>query len=140
MRAVFDTGVVLSALVFPQGRLSWVLEAWRSRMVVPLVNRETSEELIRALGYRKFALDAGEIQILLSAYLPYAEAVSADPTERVRLPRCRDPHDQVFLELAAAGGAEMLVASDRALLDLAGRTPFRILSPAQLKRVFKGTR
>ena len=43
-----------------------------------------------------------------------------------RLPRCRDPHDQVFLELAAAGGAAVLVTGDRDLLDLSDPAPFAI--------------
>jgi hypothetical protein len=47
-----------------------------------------------------------------------------------RLPLCRDPDDQKFLEAALAARAGFLVTRDRALLDLARRAaPFRILSP-----------
>jgi putative PIN family toxin of toxin-antitoxin system len=63
--------------------------------------------------------------------------VRASEPERARLPRCRDPDDQKFLEAALAGGADALISKDKALLDLTrrkkaqvGRTvPFRILHP-----------
>jgi predicted nucleic acid-binding protein len=42
------------------------------------------------------------------------------------LPRCRDAADQIFLELALAGGAEVLVSGDRDLLALSGKAPFAI--------------
>jgi predicted nucleic acid-binding protein len=61
--------------------------------------------------------------------------------ERARLPQCRDPDDQKFLELAMAANADVLVTKDRALLELArrkraqvGRTvPFRILTPEEFE-------
>jgi predicted nucleic acid-binding protein len=66
--------------------------------------------------------------------VPWAETVRVAPDALQKLPECRDPDDQVFLQLAAAGSAEALVSGDRALLALAGRTPFPILSPAALRR------
>ena len=48
------------------------------------------------------------------------------------LPRCADPDDQKFLELASAVGADALVTKDAALLDMHMRVPFRILTPAEL--------
>jgi len=52
------------------------------------------------------------------------------------LPRCEDPDDQKFLELALAGGAAFLVTRDGALLDLAEHKvrplPYRIVTPRQL--------
>ncbi len=50
--------------------------------------------------------------------------------ERARLPVCRDPDDQKFLEAALNSRADFLLTKDRALLDLARRPlPFRILTP-----------
>jgi predicted nucleic acid-binding protein len=46
------------------------------------------------------------------------------------LPRCKDPDDQKFLELAASAGAQLLISKDQAVLELAPRvTRFRILAP-----------
>lgn len=135
MRVVLDTGVVLSALLFPEGRLRWLLDAWRSQRLVPHVSTETAAELIRALAYPKFGLDEGEIQILLGDYLPHAEVVDTIAAENlVDLPRCRDPDDQIFLALTATARADALVTGDRALLELASRAPFQILTAAELKK------
>ncbi len=42
----------------------------------------------------------------------------------------------MFLVLAAVAKAEVLVAGDRALLELAGQTPFAIKTPARFKTRF----
>jgi putative PIN family toxin of toxin-antitoxin system len=135
VRVVLDTGVVLSALLFA-GRLAWLPAAWQSKVVVPAVSRGTTEELIRALAYPKFELDLSEIESVLAAYLPWAETVEVDEggEEMRSLPACRDPKDQKFLELAVASRSEALIASDRALIALAEKTPFPIWSPTELKR------
>jgi hypothetical protein len=55
LRAVFDTNVVVSALVFG-GRLRWLRAAWAAQAVTPVVCRETVTELLRVLAYPKFHL------------------------------------------------------------------------------------
>ena len=138
MRVVLDTNVVLSALLFARGRLARIRELWIARRCLPLINRETSEELIRALAYPKFGLNEEEIEALLGSYLPYAEVVSMSPEVPKGLPRCRDPKDQMFLVLAALGQAEVLVSGDDALLELSGKTSFEIEAPAQFLNRFPG--
>lgn len=135
VKTVLDTNTVLSAILFRRGRLGWLQECWATRRCLPLVSRETTEELIRALAYPKFDLQADEIEVALGAYLPYAELVTIRETGRA-LPSCRDPEDQKFLVLAACGDAEVLVTGDRALLDLDGQAPFAIERPALFKRRF----
>ena len=60
----------------------------------------------------------------------------AVPAEGNPLPKCDDPDDQKFLELALACGAAFLVTRDGALLDLAEHKvrplPYRIVTPRQL--------
>lgn len=126
IRAVFDTGVVVSALLFRSGPVALLRTHWRAGEVEALVCRATVDELLRVLAYPKFALAAAEIEALLAEYLPWTRSVRLRGRSMTRLPRCRDPHDQVFLELAAAGEATVLVTGDRDLLDLAGRSPFAI--------------
>jgi predicted nucleic acid-binding protein len=50
-----------------------------------------------------------------------------------RMPRCSDPDDQKFLELAAASRAQLLVSKDRALLKLRRRCAslFQVLTPVE---------
>ena len=61
------------------------------------------------------------------------ESLEVDPRATGELPTRRDPADQIFLELSAAGAAEALITGDRALLDLAALTSFAILTPAELR-------
>lgn len=84
MRLVLDTGVVLSALLFPHGRLAWIADAWRDLGLRPLVNAETTGELLRVLTYPKFHLEEGEMQILLAAYLPWTVAVTKPSRAQLR--------------------------------------------------------
>lgn len=136
MRVVLDTNVVLSAILFSRGHLTWLRQLWREGGFLPLSSRETVTELVRVLAYPKFSLTSEDVESLLSAYLPFSELVAAHKLPSPRLPRCSDEADQMFLVLAAIGKAEVLVTGDKALLDLADRTHFAIETPARFKARF----
>ncbi|MDX9709120.1 MAG: putative toxin-antitoxin system toxin component, PIN family [Trichloromonas sp.] len=127
-RVVFDTNVVVSALLFRHGHLSWWRKAWREGRAIPLLGRETVAELVRVLSYPKFRLKPEEIEALLADYLPCGEVITDKPTEKA--PSCRDPDDQKFIDLAFAGNADWLVSGDNDLLVMAPMCPFEILPPA----------
>ena len=130
MRAVFDTNVVISALVF-RGRLDWLRQAWASRAVTPLVCRETAQELLRVLAYPKFRLDAEARDLLLAEYLPFAEVAElSDPLPDLPV-ACRDRNDTVFLQLAIGSRADFLVRGDADLTVLAA--VYAVVSPAMLR-------
>lgn len=130
MRAVFDTNVVLSALLFG-GRLAWLRRAWATGAVTPIVCRETVAELLRVLAYPKFRLTPADRDALLADYLPFAETATL-PVPPPDLPlACRDRDDVVFLHLAIATGADLLVSGDKDLTVLAGAT--NVASPATLR-------
>ena len=133
-RVVFDTTVVVSALVFADGRLAWLRKHWREAGCLPLISAVTTGELTRVLGYPKFHLSSGDRRELLAEYLPYCEIVEV--TRRCKLV-CRDPNDQPFLDLAQSGKADLLVSGDRDLLALAGKSRFLIETPAAYRlRIF----
>ncbi len=132
-RLVLDTNILLSALLFHSGRLSWLRGAWSSGRIRPLAGRETTAELIRVLGYPKFRLSEADRQDLLEDYLPFCETVAVpDPPPAV--PECRDPFDRPFLELALTGRADALVTGDADLQALADIFAVPILTPAGLRR------
>ena len=126
-RAVLDTNVVLSALLFAQGRLARLRLAWQQASFHPLVSRDTAEELVRALAYPKFKLAPDDQRELLSDYLSYCTPV-AMPARLPRTPACRDPFDVPFLQLAVVGKADYLVTGARDLLSLKGRIGCPIIS------------
>ena len=115
---VLDTNLVLSALIFRKSRLAELRSAWQRGLCVPLASTATATELIRVLAYPKFKLSASDQEELLADYLPHCRSVRI-PARLPKLPQCRDTHDQMFLELAAAGKADFLVTGDRDLLSLA---------------------
>ncbi len=121
LRVVLDTNIVLSALVFGAGRLAWARQAWQRRRFVPLVCRDTVDELLRVLAYPKFKLTAQEQQDLLGDFLPHAETIALPaqwPALFSKLPACRDGKDQIFLVLAQAARADALVSGDADVLAL----------------------
>lgn len=128
-RVVLDTNVVLSALLFRSGIAQQLRDGWQRGAYLPLASTATVQELLRVLAYPKFRLSRSDQQELLADYLPWTHGVSI-PAPPPPVPACRDPLDAPFLELAAAGRAQMLVTGDRDLLALAGQTRFHILAPA----------
>ena len=132
LRVVHDTNVAVSALLFRTGRLAWLRDAWAAGTVAPVVCGSTIAELERVMLYPKFDLAPDEANALLACYLEQAE-VRPDPGSSVRVPRCRDEDDRLFLRLAYAARAEALVTGDADLLALAARSRVRILTPAALR-------
>jgi uncharacterized protein len=130
VRVVLDTNVLISALRFPSGISAKMRTLWMHHHVVPLVCTATAEELIRTLGYPKFKLNDDERHDLLADYLPWCDVVEI-PTPPPRTPKCRDDDDVVFLQLAIAGKAKLLITGDTALLELRNRVEFNILTPAE---------
>lgn len=126
-RAVLDTNIVLSALLFPQGRGVPIRRVWQLRGFHPLVSTATVAELIRALNYPKFKLTAEERDELLADYLPFCTTIRM-PGKPPRTPPCRDPFDVPFLQLASAGKADFLVTGDRDLLELDEISSFAIVT------------
>jgi uncharacterized protein len=132
-RVVFDTGTVVSALLFAEGRLSWLRSHWRRGDCVPLTSNMTAAELTRVLAYPKFRLSIDDRRELLADYLPFCEVITL--TKRCKV-LCRDAQDQPFLDLAEGGKAENLVSGDRDLLALAGKTTFVIETPEAYRARF----
>jgi uncharacterized protein len=129
LRVVFDTNVLVSALLFPRGRLSVLRSLWQSGKILPLLSPTTVAELATVLSYPKFRLSAEDRDELLADYVPFGMVVK--PWKRIpHLPECRDPFDRMFLELAAVGKARWLVTGDKDLLVLRGQVPFEIGDPA----------
>lgn len=137
-KAVFDTNCLVSGLIFKGGRLAWLRRTWESGVIIPLVSQATISELVRVLTYPKFGLAQSDCQALLEEFLTYATVVE------VKLVRSKeyisaksaltDQNDQMFLDLAYSGKADVLVTGDKALMQLAGDIEaFKILSPKDFR-------
>ncbi len=131
-RAVIDTNVVVSAFVFRAGTLAWLREAIVNGALIPLVSNETLAEMVRVLAYPRFGLTPEDRESIIVHYMEHAEAIK-QPRTRARLPRCRDPHDEMFIRLAYAAKADAVVTGDGDLLALAPESRIPILSPAAFR-------
>lgn len=126
MRIVFDTGVVVSALLIPGSVPRQAFDSARKQGAL-LVSAATLGELDDVLRRPQFDRYIGEDKRLefLAAYVREALAVSV--TTRVR--ECRDASDDKFLELALDGAATHIVSGDPDLLVMSPFHGLRILTP-----------
>ncbi|MFA6019053.1 MAG: putative toxin-antitoxin system toxin component, PIN family [Rhodospirillales bacterium] len=133
IRVVLDTNIVLSALLFRHGALSWLSAAWQAQAFQPLICRETAAELVRVLAYPKFKLTGEEREELLAEYLPWGEIVHVAKRPQTE-GLCRDRQDEVFLELALVAKADALVTGDGDLLALKPQFPRLILTAEEFSQ------
>ncbi len=126
MRCVFDSNVLVSALLLPDSKPRHALELALQKGRV-LLSYATLAELYEVLGRKKFLryLDEEDIRNFLAALTREAEWVEVD----VRIVACRDPKDDKFLELAVSGHATHIVTGDSDLLALNPFKGIEILPP-----------
>lgn len=123
-RLVLDTQVVLDLLHFADPRTRSLRGALDARRAVVVSDAACRDEYRRVLLYRALRLDAARREDLERRYddlVVLHSAASAPASTRAPLPRCSDPDDQKFLELADRCAASTLVTRDAALLRLARR-------------------
>jgi uncharacterized protein len=122
-RVVFDTNVLVSALVFPGGRGEAALRRIIEQTDQLVLSRPIVDELLDVLA-RKFARNAEELAHV--AVFVTELAVVVAPKRRLRV--VKDNPDNRILECAVAGRAEVIVTGDKALLALKLYEKIRILT------------
>ena len=145
MRLVLDTNVVIDWLVFDDPFLAAFRQQVLTGQVAIITHEPAITELRRVLGYKELKLDAERQATVLARYEAQTTkwsgtagldaAPRADAALPKNFPRCRDPDDNPFLELAWRAGAGALVSRDNAVLKLARRARkhgFQILDVPQL--------
>ncbi len=130
IRAVLDTNVILSALLFG-GRLKKLHRAWRAGRFRLVISRETTDELLRVMAYPKFRLTHAEITFLFDTeLLPFADVIELTASKSKQR-WSRDPGDDKFIHCAKAGKCTRLITGDDDLLSLKRVGKVVILSPAE---------
>jgi putative PIN family toxin of toxin-antitoxin system len=131
LRVVIDTNVLVSAIILPHSHVGPILIYLRRGAYIPLYHTDTLDELIRVLARprirTKYHITDNDTRTVVDLLLLRGELV--DTIEQIVI--CRDPKDDVFLSVALAGQADVLVTGDSDLLSL---NPFRgipILTPAE---------
>lgn len=132
MRVVLDTNVVVASLRSDLGASRRLLEGaldrrYRLLLSVPLMV-EYEAVLTRPEQRRVARLTVREIGTVLDALAAVGEAVRLSFLWRPALP---DPADDMVLETAVNGQADLLVTFDRRHLDIAERFGLKVVSPAE---------
>lgn len=143
LHLVLDTNVWLDWLVFNDPGVEWIKDAAAAGHATIFVSSDGEAELARVLGYDLSgrALSNAAQANALTEFRAVSNAVTRAACAHVieALPRCADPDDQKFLELARDCLADWLVTKDGDLLALASRKvralPFGIVTPVGLKQI-----
>ena len=146
LRLVLDTNIWLDWLAFDDATIAPLKRAQAAGVIKIFSDAACTRELIAVLNYDlgKRSLDAETQKIKFAEFQRLVrpqpdppslrKAGSAD--EATPLPKCRDPDDQKFLELARDCDVDYLVTKDKALLVLARRKtrppPCRIITPPEM--------
>jgi len=119
---VLDTNVVLDWLAFghPVGAtLAAALTSGRCRWIRTRAMRDELADVIARESLKRWAIDAPAVLAVFDAL--GVDVGTPAPLVASASPRCSDPDDQMFIDLAVARSAHVLLTRDRALLRLASR-------------------
>jgi putative PIN family toxin of toxin-antitoxin system len=128
-RAVIDTNILIRALIKPLGTVGPVLRYLRDGAYVLIYSEPILTELVDVLNRprirNKYGLSTEDIEIVVSLILLRGELVV--PKRRITI--CRDSKDNMFLEAAADGSANVIVSGDDDLLSLENFEEIPIITP-----------
>ena len=113
MRVVFDTNVLVAALVFPGGQGDAALRRVIDGTDQLVLSKAILDELLEVLG-RKFARDSEELAHVAVFISELSTMVS--PKRRLRV--VQDDPDNRIPECALVGRAQAIITGDKALLAL----------------------
>ena len=119
---VLDTNAVLDWLVFANPATQVVAEAITGMRARWIVNAAVRDELTHVLERGELDHWQPDLPRLWDTWERHATLIEQPgPAATVHWPKCSDPDDQKFVELALGHEARWLVTRDRALLKLARR-------------------
>ena len=108
-RAVVDTNLFVRGLL--KGPVSLpLIQAWKEEHFMLVTSEELLAELFEVLARPKFRRYFTREDVEELGELLYERAEIVEPTIHVRL--CRDPKDDIFLNVAIAGRVPYLVTGD----------------------------
>jgi len=128
LRLVFDTNIIISALLFEGSKPSKAFNIGIEQEVI-LFSSSTLTELEEVLWRNKFDqyISHEDRKQFLSSFILHATPVEPDQT----ITECRDSKDNKFLELAVCGKADFIISGDEDLLILNPFRNIRILTPSR---------
>jgi putative PIN family toxin of toxin-antitoxin system len=132
MKIVLDTNVLISGIFF-SGPPSKVLAAWADGEFELVASVEVLAEYRRVAERLQKDFPSIEIKAILDLVTRETRIVEPAPVPKSA---CDDQSDLKFLACALAGGANMVVTGDRALLRASGFRGIEVLTPREFLRRF----
>lgn len=126
-RYVFDTSVLVSALILPRSKPRQAFESARASGEL-LISTALLDELRDVLRRPKF--DRYASPEAREEFVDDVNRIGAAVVATVAINVCRDPKDNHVLELAVSGSASCIVSGDGDLLDLNPFQGIPIRAPA----------
>lgn len=134
VRAVIDTNVIISALLFG-GTPGELIPLWKAGRIKAFTSKEIVDEYLRVLTYPRFNLSENEIEFLIyQEILPYFEVVSP---RKGPIVVSKDPSDDKFIRCAIASRSRIIISGDQHLLSIKKYAEIDILSPSHFLDMHK---
>jgi predicted nucleic acid-binding protein len=118
---ILDTNVVLDWLIFGDSSCDALGEAIRGGSMQWIATLAMRDEFDHVVGRGRFIAPHIDPADLRSTWDDCCEMVVAPENVALLRPRCRDPDDQMFVDLAWVARPGWLLSRDRAVLTLARR-------------------
>ena len=131
MRAVVDTGVLVSGLIQRKGTTGEIMHLLRDGRFSIVFSTSILVEIIEVLGRPAFRSKYHILPDDISALIDLIRFRGELVTIKEHVTACRDPKDNKFLEAALAGHVDAIVSGDADLLDLVAFEGIPILRPVE---------
>lgn len=135
-RVVLDTNICLDLFLFHDSACAALAAALEAGQVEAVTRSDCRDEWHRVLHYSCVPIHPPQRPLMRERYDAQISLLGDEAFDlegSARLPLCRDPDDQMFLQLAQATGARWLLSKDKQLLKLNRKTVklglFAILRP-----------
>ena len=129
MIVVFDTNVLISALLSTKGPSVQIMEHWEGGVFDVAISGPLLDELKRVLGFERVQkyveMTPKEINTLLRGW--HSSVIYVDPVLEFEVED--DPDDNRVLECAVSAEANYIVSGDAHLLDLGEHLGIEVLPP-----------
>jgi uncharacterized protein len=105
---VFDTNVLVSAILSPGRAASQAIDLWHAGLVQIAISDDILSEYHAVLNRPKLRLSPEEIRVFLAPFLKHSP--TSQPANHLTI--SPDPSDNRFLECAEAANADFLVTGN----------------------------
>jgi uncharacterized protein len=138
---VFDTNVIVRALLSPKGTRARVVGLAVTGTVSIVVTLAIIAEYRRAAEYPKIQALLGDRSGSVRVFLDDVERIAllVESEEGADLIPA-DPYDNIFIETALAGNAQLIVTGNACLLDFSSHQGIDIVRPSALLSLLSGNR